>query len=160
MKIVGKFKLGKNIYVIVLNNNKYKVGRLENNVVNYNLSDEEKKLIMVIIDKILPKDNGIKLPSFNLDGKIYDVMVSNNVYMFSSEPNKNDLRLLNNIFNSQSEYMYFGKGIDKDSKFIKRFVKLGKKTLLILLSSTIVLSMSSSLKNDIQEQFSDEVDIS
>lgn len=50
--------------------------------------------------------------------------------------------------------------MDKDSNFIKRFVKLGKKTLLVLLSSTIVLSMSSSLKNDIQEQFSDEVEIS
>ena len=41
MKIVGKFKLGRNIYAIVLKNDKYRVGRLEGNLVNYNLSDEE-----------------------------------------------------------------------------------------------------------------------
>ena len=29
MKIVGKFKLGRNIYAIVLKNDKYRVGRLE-----------------------------------------------------------------------------------------------------------------------------------
>ena len=104
MKVVGKFKLDKNIYVIVLKNNKYKVGKLVDNLVSYNFSDEEKKLIMTIIDNLLPKDSGIKLPSFSLGGKIYDVMISNEVYMFSPEPDQNDLKLLNNIFNSQSEY--------------------------------------------------------
>lgn len=160
MKVVGKFKLGKNIYVIVLKNNKYKVGRLVDNLVSYNFSDEEKKLIMTIIDNLLPKDSGIKLPSFSLGGKTYDVMLSNDVYMFSPEPDQNDLKLLNIIFNCQSEYEYVGIFLNKDSNFIKRFIKLGKRTLLVLLSSTMVLSMSSSLKNDIQEQFSDEVEIS
>ena len=160
MKVVGKFKLGRKIYVIVLINNKYRVGRLEGNLVNYNLSDEEKKLIMVIIDKLLPKDNGIKISSLKINNTVYDIRVSDNMYMFNPVPNENDLKILNNIFNSQSECVYAGSFLDKDSNFIKRFVKLGKKTLLVLLSSTIVLSMSSSLKNDIQEQFSDEVEIS
>lgn len=60
MEVVGKFKLGRNIYVIVLKNNKYRVGRLVDNLVNYDLSDKEKKLIMVIIDELLPKDNELK----------------------------------------------------------------------------------------------------
>lgn len=160
MKVVGKFKLGRNIYVIVLKNNKYRVGRLEGNLVNYNLSDEEKKAIMVVLDKLLPKDDGIKITSLKINNIVYDISVSNNIFMFNPVPNENDLKVLNNIFNGQSEYMFVGSFFDKDSKFIKRFVKLGKKTLLVLLSSTMVLSMSSSLKSDVENQFNNESEMS
>ena len=160
MKVVGKFKLGRNIYVIVSKNNKYRVGRLEDNLVNYNLTDEEKKVIMIVVDRLLPKNNGIKISSLKINNTVYDISVSDNIYMFNPVPNDNDLKILNNIFNAQSECVYAGSFLNKDSKFIKRFVKLGKKTLLVLLSSTMLLSVSSSLKKDIEKQFSNEVEIS
>ena len=144
MKIVGKFKLGRNIYAIVLKNDKYRVGRLEGNLVNYNLSDEEKKVITVIVDKLLPKNNGIKIISLKINNTVYDINVCDNICMFNPVPNESDLIILNNIFNSQSECVYAGSFLNKDNKFIKRFLKLGKRTLLVLLSSTMLLSMSSS----------------
>lgn len=157
MKIVGKFKLGRNIYAIVLKNDKYRVGRLEGNLVNYNLSDEEKKVITVIVDKLLPKNNGIKIISLKINNTVYDINVCDNICMFNPVPNESDLIILNNIFNSQSECVYAGSFLNKDNKFIKRFLKLGKRTLLVLLSSTMLLSVSSSLKNDVEEQFDEKI---
>ena len=156
MEVVGKFKLGKNIYVIVSKNNKYRVGRLEDNLVNYNLTDEEKKVIMIVVDRLLPKNNGIKISSLKINNTVYDISVSNNIYMFNPKPNQVDLKVLNGIFNSQSECLYYEMK-NNDGNFIKRFIKLGKRTLLVLLSSTMLLSTSSSLKSDIQEQFEDKV---
>lgn len=95
MKIVGKFKLGRNIYAIVLKNDKYRVGRLEGNLVNYNLSDEEKKVITVVVDKLLPKNNGIKIISLKINNTVYDINVCDNICMFNPVPNESDLIILN-----------------------------------------------------------------
>lgn len=156
LKIIGKFKLDNAMYVIVLKNNKYKVGRLTNNIVNYNLSGDEKALITCIIDKILPNNSKIELFPIKVNGNKYDVTVSNGIYEFYPKSNIDDLKILNNLLNSQSEFVNFGKNPNTDSNYIKRFVKIGKKTVLVLLSATILLSSSSSMKNDLKEQLNDD----
>lgn len=144
------------MYIITIKNGKYKVGRFNNNLVNYNLDSEEKALITIVIDGLLPGNNDIKLLPFELNGNVYDLSVSNNIYLFNPEPNIVDLKILNNIFNNQSECVYLGYNQNKNENFIKRFVKIGKRTIVVLLSSTMLLSVTSSLKNDIKEQFNNE----
>ena len=155
MKVVGKFKLANNVYVILLKNNVYKIGRLSNNLVYYNFSLEEKKLITLVIEALMPADKKTALPEITLNKNKYNVCVSNNIYEFNPIPNINDLKLLNNIFNNQSSYLYI-KNKSFDNNFIKRFVKLGKKTLVVILSSSILLSSASCLKSDIEQQFLDD----
>ena len=159
MKIIAKFKLGKVMYVIVLKNNKYKVGRLTNNIVNYNLSNQEKTLITHVINGILPNNFKTILFPIKVNGNKYDVSVSNGIYEFYPVPNMDDLKVLNNLLNNQNEFVYFGKNSNTDSNYVKRFVNLGKKTVLVLLSATILLSSTSCMKSDIEEQFNDDKEI-
>ena len=104
LKVVGKFKIGKNIYVIVLKNNKYKAGRLINNHVDYNLSNEEKKIISLVLDKILPDDRKINLLPIKINNSIYNVSVVGGIYQFNPIPNEVDLKILNNIISLSVNY--------------------------------------------------------
>lgn len=160
MVVIGKFKLGSKTYAILDNNGKYLVGRLNKGKVSFKFNNEEKILIKEVIKRIIPVNDGVKLVPVTVNGNKYDIRFdrSTNVFMFSPEPNTNDLSILNNIFNNQHLEVYLG-FIDKNNAYIKRFIKLGKKTLLVLLSSSILLSTTSCMKNDIEEQLDNDIDI-
>ena len=151
MKIVGKFKVNDVLYGIGIKDNKYYVGRIKDNKLYTYLSEDEKRLVDYILGAITPSDNMIKVAPVVVNDNKYDVFYSlvKNLFMFSPLPIVNDLRYLNSIFNNQEGSVY-NKEIGSSIKnYFKRLIKVGKKTVVLLLSSAFMLSSAQVVKADV-----------
>lgn len=151
MQLIGKFKLNNIIYGIGINNDKYYVGKLKNNKLYTYLSDDEKTLVNYILDSLTPNKNIIEVTSVTLNDNQYKLFFNygKNIFLFNPTNNINDLSLLNCMFNNQNEYVSLQKDNINNKSYFKRLVKAGKKTILVFLSSTFMLSNASVVKADV-----------
>lgn len=155
MNLVGKFSFNNTNYLIVFENNKFKIGKQEGKNLSFDLEEYDKLVAMKIIDLIMPTKNIVNLRKHIIEDRSYDLYFnpSRNLYLFCPEPTSSDLIYLNKRFNYQSDVVYSNgfKNLNKD--IIKRIVNVGKKTVVVILSAAVALSLTSSLKSDLQEQF-------
>lgn len=95
----------------------------------------DKKLFYYIIKQLVPT-HSLYTSSIVLNGKEYRIYkdFSKNIYEFY--PFTEDYQTLNIIFNYQKDYMLQGLN---DNQTFKRFIKIGKKIILITLTPLIIL---------------------
>ena len=73
MEVIGKFNLNNNCYLI-LKDNTFKIGKLNNHKVYFDLTEAEQDLVLEVIDSLTPKepiniiDNKL---SYDYKNKIY-----------------------------------------------------------------------------------------
>ena len=141
MEIIGKFKLNNIIYGIGMKENKYYVGKIKDNKLYTFLTDEEKKVVNFILDQLTPGNDLVEVTPVTVSNRVYSTFYnsSKKIFLFKPFPNENDLKYLNSIYNNQKEYLY-NTAFNKENNYFKRFVKLGKKIVVVLLSSAFFLS--------------------
>lgn len=149
MEIVGKFKLNNIIYGIGVKNNKYFTGRIKDGKLYTFLTEEEKNIINLILDQLTPGRDIVEVTPVTIKDNTYKTYynVSKNIFLFNPVPNERDLKFLNSTYNNQNEYL-FNNNFVQTNNYFKRLVKLGKKTIVVLLSSAFLLSNAQVVKAD------------
>lgn len=147
MEIILKFEYDNIQYYVVKEKEEIKYCFVENGEKNYNLNEEQKKLVNMVVSKLIPSNDKIKTMEYTLNGKKYDVYIDKKNYFhtFFPTPSDGELKKLNFLFNNMEEYIAYNsqqayyKGDlfsykSKASDFIKRIVKIGKKDVVVLLA--------------------------
>ncbi len=149
MEIIFSFKENNNEYLVIKNNNQYIPCKKINNTFEYEITEEEYNLINYVFNKIKTTDNRIKLSNFKYKEIEYQHLYdkTNNYHIFynldGSEIDNNIFSELNMLFNYQSEILYIDN--NKKEKKLKRLVNIGKKAILVLVTSTSLISPLSKL---------------
>ena len=149
MKIVGKFKLNDIVYGIGIKDNKYFVGRIKDDKLYTFLTDEEKNVVNLILDRLTPGSDLVEVTPVMIEDRIYKTYYnpSKSMFLFNPKPNESDLKFLNSTYNNQSEYL-FNNNVNQTNNYFKRLVKLGKKTVVVILSSAFLLGNAQVVKAD------------
>ncbi len=151
MKVVGKFKYNDTCFVILNDNNSFKVGKIINGKIVFNFNEVEKEVIKEVVSNLAPKGEIVEAAPITINNNKYNVYHDNetNLFFFSPQPSEIDLVKLNNIFNNMSEFAYIpDKSVIVKDAF-KRFVTLGTSVIVVTLASTVLLS--TGIKSDIEE---------
>ena len=144
METIFSFKENNNEYLVIKNNNQYIPCKMENNIIKYEITIEELSLINYVFNKIKTTDNRIKLSNFEYKDVEYQHFYdkTNHYHIFlnldGSEIDKEICSELNILFNYQSDILYI-KNENKENK-LKRLVNIGKKIILVLVTSTALIS--------------------
>lgn len=140
METILKFKYDNKDYALVKDNDEFIMGYFDNDIFNSHLLEEEKKLISLVLSQITPSNNLLKLKPIVWDDKSYDMYVDlkTNFRLFSPIPESSVLSKLNLIFNNQSDILYLGS--TNKEQYIQKLVKVGRKTVIILITATTILS--------------------
>lgn len=129
-------------------------GKRENGIVSYDLTDEEKRLINSVYFQVMPSNKTVRRSDINLNGTTIAHFVDKrkDIHMFYEiKDNKvnildKQLRIIfNNMFNNQNKYVISPskhKTPNKRDGFFKRLIKIGKKTAIAFVASSIILGAS------------------
>lgn len=153
MKVIGNFKYNNTSFVILNDDNTFRVGKIINKKVTFDFNEQEKLLIKEVVSNLAPKGEIVKGTPITINNNRYDVYhdYETNLFFFNPVPNEFDLSKLNHIFNNMSEYVYIPdkKTIIKDA--FKRIVTLGSSVIIVTLASTVLLSIGSNIKVDVEK---------
>ena len=151
MDIILKFEDNNIQYYVVKENDEIKYCFIENGEKKYNLNEEQEKLVNTVISKILPSNDKIKTMEYTLNGKKYDVYIDKKNYFhtFFPMPSNEELIKLNFLFNNMEEHIanegqqtYYNDHLSpyepEETDFIKRIVKIGQKSVKVLLAGGII----------------------
>ncbi len=157
MNLVGKFKLNGILYGIGIKEDKYYVGRVKDKKIYTYLSDNEKIVISSILDQLTPGRDLVEVTSVTIEDRIYKTYYnpSKSMFLFNPKPNESDLKFLNSTYNNQSEYL-FNNNVNQTNNYFKRLVKLGKKTVVVILSSAFLLGNAQVVKADTNANLIDD----
>ena len=151
MDIILKFEDDNIKYYVVKENDEIKYCFVENEEKKYNLNEEQVKLVNTVISKLIPSNDKIKTMEYTLNEKKYDVYIDKKNYFhtFFPTPSDGELKKLNFLFNNMEEYIadgeqqtYYNDHLPsyepKETDFIKRIVKIGQKSVKVLLAGGII----------------------
>lgn len=141
MEAIGKFNLNNNCYLI-LKDNTFKIGKLNNHKVYFDLTDAEQDLVLEVIDSLTPKE------PINIIANKLSYDYKNKIYCFK------DKEYSNYGLNNQ-ELLDFNTNYSKNSKnkVYKRVMRINKRIIVVALSGIFLLTSSPYLKNDAIKQF-------
>jgi hypothetical protein len=141
MEIVLKFNYNAKSYVVYKEADTFKYGYLVNDKIMTDLSLEDKENINSVLSDLSPSTNMLELTPVYFKNNLYHVFLDlkTNLRHFIPTPSVEDLSILNSLFNNETEYV-FDTYSNNDKKYFKRFIKIGQKTIMVLISTTIVLS--------------------
>ncbi len=151
MKILKFNWFAKELF-INLENNKLQKGKVENAIINYDLSKEESNIIDIVFKQIA-SNNYIHLKDISYNNNSFaHLLNSNNLNIFFEIkdkhydiPNEADLKILNFIYNNQERYSSFKLSDLKEYDFYQRIVKIGKKAIPVLIAANIAFTMGGNL---------------
>ena len=163
-EIVIKFIYNEIEYIVYKGEDKYIPCKIENNNISFDLTNEELSIINSVFNKVKVTDNKIKLSNIEYNSKLYQHFYdkTNNWNIFlnidGTDITKEELSTFNNLFNYQDDKMYMASSIDdKKDSFIKRLVKIGKKTIVALVLSTSLISPLTTLTTVQGKEIKNEV---
>ena len=145
-EIVFVFNYGGVEYVVYKDGEKLIPCKHVNHALDYDFTTEEKKIVEDVLKKMKISDNNIKLANIKFNNKEYQHFFDKenewNIFLNvdGTEVSKDELRSLNSAFNYQDDVMYSENTNKDDKNFIKRIVKIGKKTVVVLFASTMLIS--------------------
>ncbi len=127
-------------------NNKFVYLKQQDNNVSQNLTNEEKEVISKVLLQIMPSRNLSDLGYIKYNQKkfrhFYDLRTGFHIFYEGDNfktPNDKDLYNLNRVFNYENDYVAVYRHLSQDDKrknSIKRIVRLGSLTLVVLVSLT------------------------
>ena len=153
--IIIKYEIDNKLYMVYEYNKEYYAIKLENGQVSTVFSKEEEKQINYIFSKMSINKNKSDIGIYNYDNKNYRHFYDrdNDWHTFYEEkdgalvlPSIDVIKHFNNIFNNQEMIAYL-KDEKKDNNFIKRIIKIGKKTIVVLLSASVLLEGAYAINN-------------
>lgn len=140
MEVIGKFNLDNACYLI-LKDETYKIGKLNNNKIYFDLTEYEQDLALKVIDALNPSDL-INI----IDTKLsYDY--NNKIYCFK------DKEYSNYGFNNQELLDFNMKGSKDEKSVYKRVIRINRRIIVVALSGAFLLTSIPSTKEDIIKQF-------
>ncbi len=150
-KIVLVYKYNGEDFIIFKEDNKYFACKKVNNAVSFDLSAEEEDMVNKVFDKVKVKEH-LKLSNINYNGKEFQHFYDreNNFHTFLNADGKTlnvqDFINLNAKYNNMEEFVYQG-GNEPSSNntFIKRLVKAGKETVLVLMLASALVPSNATI---------------
>lgn len=152
MKEVGYFYYDNIKYVILKRNDEFLIGKVKGESITFNFTKEDKDVIRIVVDNLVPSGNAVKLLPMKVNGNAYETSyyVDKDLYVFEGAEG-NDLSILNSLWNHQETFVAIDlKKTVKDT--YQRVVRVGKKVVAVVLIGTMALSLSSSLHEDIEKE--------
>lgn len=147
MKRILEFQFKNIQYVTYLSGKNFVFGKLNNGNIDTKLTIEEQNLFRNILKQLESSHNMLPISQISFLGKTYQIYKDTNKNIYDFKPfDINYLKQFNLHYNNQLDYVAIGN--IKDSLFYKRIVKIGKKTLVVLLSTSISLSLTTSMIYD------------
>lgn len=141
-EVLLKFEYNNCQYFIIRINDLLGCYYLKNDIRHYDLSSDEKKLIITILTKIFTFNQPLKVMDYKLNGSIYEIFIDKetNLYSFSPTPKGNDLIKLNLLFNNMEDYLAFdSNNNNKNKPFFKRIIKVGTQYIVTFVAASILV---------------------
>lgn len=154
MDIVGKFKYENIEYVILIDDGSFKVGKILGDRITFNLTDSDKFVAREVVKSVAPSDKKVMITNVVIDGESYNVSYDTLKYYFIFEGINNDANVnkLNALYNNQSNVVFYNGTNNQLNNLFHRFVNVGKKTLLVALSSIILSGNVYAMEKDVEKQ--------
>lgn len=144
MEEILKFKFDGNMYELYRDSNVLKCSKLVGYVHDFNLSEDEKKLVKEVYNEVIPSNEIVLLGNFNHDNNnfMHFIDKKNSMNIFYQiegnrliAPKKEALSYLNCTFNNQNEYLCEGNIKNTTQKYFKRIIKVTGKTVVVFVTS-------------------------
>jgi hypothetical protein len=154
-EIILKFMDGKTEYIVYKEDDNYIPCKNIDDKISFDLSNDELNTIDTVFDKIKITDDRIKLSNIKFNNKeyqhFYDKTNNWNIFLNidGSDITKEELRYFNNLFNYQDDIVYNSNENSNERNFIKRVVETTKKTFLVFVLSTTLVSSAAAMHYDI-----------
>lgn len=137
---------------------------LENGIMKYNLTEEQKGIVDSVIDQVIPTGSNIRLPDLKFNGNNYQVYYNKKTGLKLFEPRNNieDLYKLYYIFNNfegiyQENFKYGDKLEERYEKlYFKRAVKVG--LAIVMVDISLAMSLYTSIPNYVVSSTIDKID--
>ncbi len=149
MEELLKFKYKDYELVLLYDKEKVYYAKRVNNVLSYDISDNDRALLKFVYKKVMPSNNLGVRKDINYQNKTYKHLVdkNNSLHLFY-ELKDNELcipdlevrKKLNYLYNNQEALVYEMKDkANNHQGFFKRVIKIGKKSLLVFVATSVVL---------------------
>lgn len=144
-------------------NGKLQFAKKTRGELSFNLTREERMLLLNVVTSFIPTDNLITLYNLKKDGKKFKHLFDKkrNWHLFYEYkgtdlvmPSQSDLIAFNKMFNSQDVVSYSNGPDNKssDSNFIKRIIRFGKKNVIVMVAAAITFTIGlNSIKQNTEE---------
>ena len=141
--ILLKFKYNNKDYFIEEKNNNLMFYYVINNKRVYDLDSKEIDLLKYIINSIIPSNNNLYLYTLVFNKNKYNVFYDINTRLKLINSNVIDVNYYNLLYllNNQDGILYNSElGINNEKEsFVKRIIRYGKETIIILLSYSLLI---------------------
>lgn len=148
MEIVLMYKDSGKEYIVYKQDDKFFGCINRDGEFDYDLNSEERKILDHIFKNLCFNSNSEKIATIEFDNELTNIYYDKekDLYNFklqsSKELTKEQLTALNKMFNNRDNVVYFK---IKETEYIKRFVKSGKKKILVFLSAAMILQTGMTL---------------
>ena len=159
MEIVLKYNDNDKEYVIYRKDGKYYGGIDNKGKVDYDLTEEEKDTMNYVLKELCFNSNSPKIATIEFESELLDIYYDKerDLYNFAFQSSRNftkeQISTLNILLNNRDNVVHMK---INELDFIKRFIKKGKKTILVLLSASIILQQGIII--DVQARYNNGSD--